>query len=170
MRYADIYPFDISNGTGIRVSLFVQGCDKHCLGCFNSETWDFNGGKSYHRVDTTWEILNLCKPDYIAGLSILGGEPLNPKNIETVYNLISHFKQTYPNKNVWVWTGYTIDELNELYSKDSILNALLSNIDVLIDGSFIESQKDLSLKWRGSSNQRIWVNKNGILVNETNNT
>lgn len=170
MKYAKIRSMDISNGPGIRVSLFVSGCDKHCVGCFNPETWDFNGGKPYHRVDTTQEMLDLCEPEYIAGLSILGGEPLNPKNIDTIYELVFRFKQVYPNKNIWIWTGYTLEELKMMYNSTAILEALLSNIDVLVDGAFIESKKDLSLKWRGSSNQRIWVNKNGILVDETINT
>ena len=151
MRYAEIYPFDISNGTGIRVSLFVQGCDRHCPGCFNPETWDFNGGKDFDS-DTGNEILKLSKPDWISGLSVLGGEPLAPQNIKTVKTLCFGFKQKYPNKSIWIWTGYTFDELR----KNKDFQQLLDYIDVLVDGPFIESQKDLSLKWRGSSNQHIW--------------
>jgi len=153
MRYATIYPFDISNGQGIRVSLFTQGCDKHCPGCFNSETWDFNSGKEFS-YETISEILRLAKPDWISGLSILGGEPLNPKNISEVAHICTAFKNKYPNKTIWIWTGYTFEELKHM--QNPYISIILQNADYIIDGPFIESEKDLSLKWRGSANQHIW--------------
>lgn len=153
MYYGKIRKMDISNGPGIRVSLFTSGCEKHCPGCFNSETWDFNYGKEY-TVDTRTEILKLCEPEYIAGLSILGGEPLHPNNIRTIADLITKFKSRYRDKTVWIWTGYTFEELKSRMSPDML--AILVSADVIIDGPFVETLKDLSLKWRGSSNQRIW--------------
>lgn len=155
MKYADIYPFDISNGPGIRVSLFVQGCEKHCKGCFNPETWDFEGGNEFI-VEERTTILKLCEPDYISGLSILGGEPLHPNNIQTITDLCVKFKSKYPNKTIWIWTGYTMEELEEIYIMDSSYSIIKSLADVIIDGPFVEAEKDLTLKWRGSRNQRIW--------------
>ena len=155
MRYAAIYPFDISNGPGIRVSLFVQGCDKHCPGCFNKETWDFSGGKQFNE-ETISELLRLAENEWISGLSILGGEPLHPNNISSVITLCKKFKDKYPNKTIWIWTGYTMEEIRGLLRLiDTHIS--FSSIDAIIDGPFIESEKDLSLKWRGSSNQRIWM-------------
>lgn len=167
MRYAKIRKMDISNGKGIGVSLFVQGCDFHCQGCFNSETWDFNGGKEFTE-ETINQIIDLCKPEYITRLSILGGEPFHPYNIETVLKLCVEFKKHYPSKQIWVWTGYTKDKLdrrliNYSLEKDNsydmaVRNSLraLSYIDYIIDGRFEQDKKDLTLMYRGSSNQRIW--------------
>lgn len=146
MHYNKIRKMDISNGPGVRVSIFVQGCTFHCKNCFNPETHDFNGGKEFdnHTINT---ILDLCQNDSIRGLSILGGEPLHPKNIEEVTRLAKTFKETYPNKDIWVWTGFHFEDLKE--------KEIFHYIDVLVDGQFDEELKDPRLKWRGSSNQRV---------------
>lgn len=154
MKYANIHDFSISDGTGIRISLFVQGCDFHCIDCFNQETWDWNGGKEFTQKDFDL-LMNLCGKSYIRGLSLLGGEPLNPNNIDTVTQIAKKFKELYPNKDLWIWTGYTFED----YVKDKEITKYL---DVIVDGRFEKDKKDLSLKFRGSSNQRIWrKNQNG---------
>lgn len=146
MHYNKVRKMDISNGPGVRVSIFVQGCTFHCKNCFNPETHDFNGGKEFddHTINT---ILDLCKNDSIRGLSILGGEPLHPKNIEEVTRLAKIFKENYPNKDIWVWTGFHFEDLKE--------KEIFHYIDVLVDGQFDDDLKDPRLKWRGSSNQRV---------------
>lgn len=137
---------DIANGPGCRVSIFVQGCEFDCPGCFNTVAKDFSGGKEF--TDQTMELLlDLAKPDYIAGISCLGGEPLHPQNRQAVLDLVKKFKSVYPNKTVWIWTGY----LWEAVASD-LIN---SEVDVVVDGRFVEALKDLRLKYRGSSNQRI---------------
>ncbi len=146
MHYNKIRKMDISNGPGVRVSIFVQGCTFHCKNCFNPETHDFNGGKEFDD-DTIKKVLDLCQNDSIRGLSILGGEPLHPKNIEEVTRLAKTFKETYPNKDIWVWTGFHFEDLKE--------KEIFHYIDVLVDGQFDEELKDPRLKWRGSSNQRV---------------
>ena len=138
---------DISNGPGVRVSVFMQGCGFHCKNCFNKETWDFEAGKDFNQ-DTIDEVLNLCKEDYIKGLSILGGEPMHPKNIEGTTKLAKAFKEKYPNKNLWVWSGFKFDE--DLKDKE-----VLNYVDVLVDGRYEDDLHDFTLKWRGSSNQRV---------------
>ena len=148
MRYADYKLYDIANGPGVRLSLFTQGCPHHCPGCFNPETWDFNGGKEY-TLETTMEIIEHCKKPQISGLSILGGEPFAQK-MSTLTALLALYKD-HVGKPVWVWTGYTIEEL----AKDPINLAVLSLIDVLVDGPFIEAKKNIRLVHRGSSNQRV---------------
>ena len=147
MRYAKIRKMDISNGPGVRISIFFQGCSFHCKGCFNSETWDFNGGMEFgdEQINT---ILELANSDYITGLSILGGEPMHPKNIEASTKLAKSFKEKYPNKTIWAWSGYLFDE----YLKDK---EIVKYLDVLVDGQFVEEKKNPTLKWRGSSNQRV---------------
>ncbi len=147
MRYNVIRKMDISNGPGVRVSVFMQGCEFHCKNCFNQETWDFEGGKKITQ-DTIDEVMNLSSKDYIKGLSILGGEPMHPKNIEATTKLAKEFKEKYPNKTVWVWTGYKFDE--DLKNKEA-----LKYIDVLVDGRYVEELHDPTLKWKGSSNQRV---------------
>ena len=148
MKYGRIKKTDIANGTGVRVSLFVSGCRNHCKGCFNPETWDFNYGKEYTN-ETKKEILDALAPDYISGLSILGGEPLEPENYIDVMDLCYTVKNTYPKKTIWLYTGYNF-EYFERYSP-----GILSFIDVMVDGKFREDLKDISLKFKGSSNQRI---------------
>lgn len=147
MRYNTIRKMDISNGPGVRVSIFMQGCSFHCKNCFNSETWDFASGKEFNQ-DTINEVLELCKDDYIKGLSILGGEPMHPKNIEGTTLLAKAFKEKYPEKNLWVWSGFKFDK--DLKDKE-----VLNYIDVLVDGQYIDELHDFTLKWRGSSNQRV---------------
>lgn len=153
MRYNKIRKMDISNGPGVRVSLFVQGCTFNCKGCFNQETHDFNGGKEF--TDEVIEhIIDLCRNDNIEGLSILGGEPLHPKNIEGVTKLAKIFKEKIPNKTLWIWTGY-------LFDKDLQGKEILNYADVIVDGQFVEDLKDPTLEWRGSSNQRVIDVKKG---------
>ena len=147
MRYNKIRKMDIANGPGVRVSIFFQGCAFHCKNCFNPETWDFDGGKEFtdDQIDT---ILDLAKADHITGLSILGGEPMHPKNIEATTNLAKRFKEVYPNKTIWTWSGFLFDE----YLKDK---EVVKYIDVLIDGQYKDELHDPTLKWKGSSNQRV---------------
>ena len=156
-NYNKIRSEDISNGPGIRVSIFFQGCHFHCKECFNEITWDFAGGKPFTE-DTITEILSLSSDFYISGLSILGGEPLCDENIESVNLLINKFKQCYPNKSIWVWTGYTFEQI-----RDKIKNF---NIDVLVDGKFDITKKDFHLKYCGSTNQRFINFKKSIKENK----
>ena len=153
---AKIKKWDVANGIGIRTSIFFSGCEFACPGCFNSDIWDFNKGKPFTRELYETEIKPTIN-EHIAGLSILGGEALHPKNIEATSNLVDWFRQDFPDKNIWIWSGYLWDELMERCKKseEDDLCWTLCNIDVLVDGRFIESQKDLSLKFRGSRNQRI---------------
>ena len=146
MRYNKIRKMDISNGPGVRVSIFMQGCHFHCKDCFNSETWDFNGGKEY-TDETINRVLELCEKDYIVGLSILGGEPLHPKNIDGTTKLAKTFKEKFPNKNIWMWTGFLFENVKD--------NEVFKYIDTLIDGQFKTELFDPRLKWKGSSNQRV---------------
>lgn len=138
---------DISNGPGIRVSIFIQGCAFKCKNCFNPETHDFNAGEEF-TDEVIAKVIDLCKSDNIVGLSILGGEPMHPLNIEGTTKLAKTFKETYPNKNIWSWTGF-------LFDKDLIGKEVLKYIDVLVDGQFVDEMHDFTLKWRGSSNQRV---------------
>ncbi len=147
MRYNKIRKMDISNGTGVRVSIFMQGCSFNCKNCFNPETHDFNGGKEF-TDETIAHILELCEKDYIVGLSILGGEPMHPKNIEATTKLAKAFKEKFPTKNIWVWSGYLFDQ--DLKDKE-----VMKYIDVLVDGRFVDELRDPNLAFRGSSNQRI---------------
>ena len=148
MRYNLIRKMDISNGPGVRVAIFLQGCEFHCKNCFNPETWDFNGGKEEFTDDTIKEVLDLCKEDHIKGLSILGGEPMHPKNIEGTTKLAKAFKERYPNKTLWVWSGF-------LFDKDLKDKEVLKYVDILVDGQYVDELHDFTLKWRGSSNQRV---------------
>lgn len=147
MRYNLIRKMDISNGPGVRVSVFMQGCSFHCKNCFNPETWDFEGGKEF-TDETIEKVLELCSKEHVKGLSILGGEPMHPKNIDATTKLAKAFKEKYPNKNLWVWSGFKFD-------KDLKGQEVLNYIDVLIDGVYKDELHDPTLKWRGSSNQRV---------------
>ena len=138
---------DIANGPGVRVSVFFQGCAFHCKNCFNPDTWDFNSGKEFGEEQIE-EIIKLCEPDHITGLSILGGEPMHPKNIENSTKLAKRFKEVYPNKTIWSWTGFLFDR--DLKDKE-----ILNYLDVLVDGQFVDELRNPELKWRGSSNQRV---------------
>ena len=153
---AKIKKWDVANGIGIRTSIFFSGCEFACPGCFNSDIWDFNKGEPFTRELYETEIKPTIN-EHIAGLSILGGEALHPKNLKAVRNLVDWFSQDFPDKSIWVWSGYSWTELMERCKKseEDDLSWILCNIDVLVDGRFIESQKDLSLKFRGSRNQRI---------------
>lgn len=161
MKYAKIRKMDISNGEGVRVSLFVQGCSFHCKNCFNQETWDFNGGKEFTTAEIQ-KIIELADKDYIAGLSILGGEPLHNNNVDEVFHIVATFKEKFPNKDIWLWTGFKFEDA----IKDSKRKFILRNIDVLIDGQFEEDKKDITLKWRGSSNQRVIDCKKSLAENK----
>ena len=146
MYYSKIRQLDIANGPGCRVSVFVSGCDHHCKGCFNPETWCFTHGQRF--TDETKErFLELAKPTHISGISILGGEPLHPQNRREVLELVKKFKTAYPEKTVWLWTGYLLE--------DVLKDLVDSGIDVIVDGKFKEDLKDLRLKYCGSKNQRV---------------
>ena len=146
MRYNKIRKMDISNGPGIRVSIFMQGCSFHCKDCFNSETWDFKAGKEFND-EVINKVLDLASLPHIVGLSILGGEPMHPNNREGTIKLAKAFKKRYPNKDIWVWSGYLFDELKYIEG--------LSYIDTLVDGRFVLEKANPTLKFRGSSNQRV---------------
>ena len=147
MNYNKIRKMDIADGEGIRVSIFFQGCDFHCKNCFNEETWDWNTGKEFTDEEID-KIIDLAKFDHINGLSILGGEPMHPKNIEGATKLAKRFREVYPNKTIWAWSGFLFDEY---INKKEISKYL----DVLVDGQFVEELRNPNLKWRGSSNQRV---------------
>ena len=149
MYYGRIKKTDIANGPGVRVSLFVSGCRNHCKGCFQPETWSFNYGQEYDGVNTVNEIIEALSPEYISGLSILGGDPIERENISEVVTLCNLVKRLYPDKTIWLYTGYKYEDIAEMYPN------ILEVIDVMVDGPFIEELKDISLVFRGSSNQRI---------------
>ena len=146
MNYAKIKPVDVANGEGVRVSVFFSGCPHHCKGCFNAELWNYDAGEAF-TFETINKIITATSPTYITGLSLLGGEPLDPKNIQRVMELCNIFKRYYPNKTIWCYTGYTWEDIKHLF--------ILKYIDVLVDGQFVEDLKDPRLRFRGSSNQRI---------------
>lgn len=150
MRYALIREMDVTNGNNIGISIFVQGCNFHCKGCFNPETWDYDGGKLF--TDKTFDkIIEISDKPYIKRLSVLGGEPLSDKNIIDMYSFLESYKKIFPNKEIWLYSGYKFEEIKSNSNK----NRILQYIDILIDGQFVEELKDLSLYYRGSSNQRV---------------
>ena len=146
MNYAKIKPVDVANGEGVRVSVFFSGCPHHCKGCFNAELWNYDAGQEY-TFERIWHIINLCSFEHISGLSLLGGEPLDPVNLKGVTDLCYTFKRYFPNKTIWCYTGYEWEKIKHL--------PIMKFIDVLVDGQFVEELKDPRLKFRGSSNQRI---------------
>lgn len=148
MKYAQIREMDVTNGSGIGVALFTQGCPYHCKNCFNPETWDFDKGIDWTK-ETENNIIELLKPEYITRLSILGGEPLVERNIAPLTALLKRVKGVYPDKQVWLYTGGDFEVLEGLYEE------IFQYIDILIDGRYIDDLRDYKLKWRGSSNQRI---------------
>lgn len=156
MNYATIKKCDVANGPGVRVSLFVSGCSHHCKGCFNQEAWDYNYGNKFTEKEET-EVMEALKPDYIKGLSLLGGEPLDIKNQEGLLPIVKKAKELYPDKPIWCYTGYLFDKqvMGEMAKTNETTNELLKYIDYVVDGQFVESLKNPSLKFRGSSNQRI---------------
>ena len=155
MHVANVKFYDIANGEGVRTSLFVSGCRHHCKNCFNAEAWDFTFGTPYTKK-TEEEIIASLAPDYIAGLTVLGGEPFEPENQAEVLSLVTAVKSRYPHKTVWVYSGFTYEELlSGSRAATDTARALLQQIDVLVDGRFIEDQKNISLAFRGSENQRL---------------
>lgn len=157
MYYGAIKDCDIANGDGVRVSLFVSGCRNHCPGCFQPETWAFDYGEPY-TDETMTKILDMLKPDYINGLTVLGGDPFEPENQPQVAILLTMVRAAYPTKNIWIYTGYTWERLHTVGSPVNILaitERILRLTDILVDGPFVEEEKDISLRFRGSRNQRI---------------
>ncbi len=156
MNYANIKEFDIADGPGVRVSLFVSGCRHHCKGCFQPETWDFRYGQPYS-LHTEEHLLELLRPAYIQGLTLLGGEPFEPENQKALAALLRRVRDEMPEKDIWCYTGYTIDtdlrSGGKVYTKYT--DTMLGCLDVLVDGEFVEEKKDISLRFRGSANQRI---------------
>lgn len=162
MNYAEIKYCDVANGPGVRTSLFVSGCSHHCPGCFNEIAWDFNYGKPFTQ-DTIDSIIESLKPDYIQGLTLLGGEPFEYSNQKGLLPLVRQARKVLPQKDIWCFTGFLFDKdiIENMCKKWKETNELLSYIDVLVDGRFVEELKNLNLKFKGSENQRT------ILVNES---
>lgn len=157
MYYGTIKQLDVANGPGVRVSLFVSGCRNHCKGCFQPETWDFLYGRPFTK-ESEEELLLALRPDYVQGLTILGGEPFEPENQAVILPLIERVRKLYPSKNIWVFSGYRLeDELmaEGVHPHTGYTARILSLIDVLVDGRFVEEKKNLSLVFRGSENQRL---------------
>ena len=157
MNYGNIKFIDTADGEGVRVSLFVSGCRNHCPGCFNQDTWDFNFGKEFTEVEEN-EIIEGCNKEYISGLTILGGEPLEPENQKGILSLVLKFKEMFPKKTLWMYTGYVLDKdllPGQRKYVEGVTGLILDSIDVLVDGPFILAERNLSLKFRGSNNQRI---------------
>ena len=177
MRYAQIRSMDISNGEGVGVSLFVQGCPFHCKNCFNSETWDFNGGKEWTE-ETRNKFMELIDRPYIKRVSFLGGECLAEQNLDEVLSLIQEIRISFPEKTIWLYTGYKFEQIKDAFTeskkwlqaswKHSAITRweIISNVDVLVDGEYIDEQKDLTLKWRGSKNQRVIDIKQSLAQNK----
>ena len=156
MNYADIKKIDVANGKGVRVSVFVSGCNHHCKGCFNQCAWDFNYGKKFTEKEEQ-QIIDYMNHDYISGLSLLGGEPLEPRNQEGLLPLVKKVKEKFPNKDIWCYTGFDFekDVVEKMAKNNETTRELLKYIDIIVDGKFEEDKKDLKLQFRGSSNQKI---------------
>lgn len=157
MNYGEIKKNDIANGEGVRTSLFVSGCRHHCKNCFNQSTWDFGFGELFTEK-TQEDILSSCEPDWVNGLSLLGGEPFEPENQKVILPFLIMFKERFPNKNIWCYSGFTFEEITgqeKSRAHTDISKEMLGLIDILVDGRFVEEKKDISLVFRGSSNQRI---------------
>ena len=166
MNYGNIKRLDIANGDGVRVSLFVSGCRNRCKGCFQPETWNFDYGKPYTQ-ETEDALLQALAPSYVEGLTLLGGEPFEPENQRVLVQLLRRVRERYPEKNVWSYSGYTIEEIRSGgHPHCEVSEEMLSMIDVLVDGKFVEELKDISLKFRGSANQRILDVKKTLEKNE----
>lgn len=156
MNYATIKRVDVANGPGVRVSLFVSGCTHHCKGCFNAEAWDFSYGEPF--TEKTQEaLLGMMAPDYIEGITLLGGEPLEPQNQEGLLPFIRRVRRQYPGKSIWCFTGYDFekDVLARMMAESEVSRELIPLFDVIVDGKFVEEKRNLSLKFRGSENQRV---------------
>ena len=155
MNYANIKTCDIANGVGVRTTLFVSGCTHHCKGCFNSQAWDFEYGEPFTAA-TEDLLLSELEPSYIAGLTVLGGEPFEPENQRALLPFIRRVRERFPNKSIWAFSGFTWEELTgESRARCEVTDQLLALLDVLVDGKFVEAEKDISLRFRGSANQRI---------------
>lgn len=154
MNYAKIRHADIANGEGVRVSLFVSGCRNHCKNCFNRETWNFDYGAPFTE-ETAKEIVDALSPDYIQGLTILGGEPLEPENQPAVLSLIQRVRREFPQKDIWLYTGFEFEEVIGQKLSRICAPQIACSVDVLVDGRFDDNLRNISLKYRGSSNQRI---------------
>lgn len=169
MNYATIKWTDIANGEGVRISLFVSGCTHHCKNCFNSVAWDFSYGELFDE-NVQERIIEGLRSDYVAGLSLLGGEPLEPQNQEALYPFIKRVREKFPNKTIWCYTGFVLDErtgsLTNATKNTLYTQRLISLFDVLVDGPFVEELKDIRLKFRGSSNQRVIDVKKTLASNQ----
>ncbi len=156
MHYCNIKDCDIANGIGVRVSLFVSGCRNHCKNCFQSETWAFDYGEEF-TAETEDKILKMLAPSYVHGLTVLGGEPMEPENQKELLPFLKRIKATYSNKNIWLFSGFTLEEIlnPDCRAHTEYAPEILSLLDVLVDGRFVEEKKDISLRFRGSSNQRL---------------
>lgn len=173
MRYASIRSLDISNGEGVGVSLFVQGCPFHCFGCFNSETWDFNGGKEWTE-EAKNKFMKLIDRPYIKRISFLGGECLAEQNLDEVLSLIQEIRNSFPTKTIWLYTGYSYSEIfrgqSSCLSQEGLNNfkrrKIIKLCDVLVDGEYIDEQKDITLKWKGSKNQNVIDVKQSLVQNK----
>lgn len=169
MNYATIKWTDIANGEGVRISLFVSGCTHHCKNCFNSVAWDFSYGELFDE-NVQERIIEGLRSDYVAGLSLLGGEPLEPQNQEALYPFIKRVREKFPNKTIWCYTGFVLDErtgsLTNATKNTLYTQRLISLFDVLVDGPFVEELKDVRLKFRGSTNQRVIDVKKTLASNQ----
>lgn len=156
MNYATIKPFDVADGPGVRVSLYVSGCRNRCKNCFNPETWDFNYGKPFTEEVENY-VISALSPQYIKGFTLLGGDPFEPENQVTLAPFLEKIKSVYPDKSIWCYTGYDYEKdlLTGKKGDAELVMRMLNSIDVLVDGRFVEELKDLNLRFRGSSNQRI---------------
>ena len=180
MRFASMRNLDISNGEGVGVSLFVQGCDRHCFNCFNPDTWDFNGGKEWTE-ETKYKFIKLIDRPYINRISVLGGEPLAEQNLDEVLSLIKEIRISFPAKTIWLYTGFCWNDIMCSFAglqADYVVldkkdieawekrKKIISNVDVLVDGEYIDEQKDLSLRFKGSKNQRVIDVKQSLAQNK----
>lgn len=180
MRFASMRNLDISNGEGVGVSLFVQGCDRHCFNCFNPDTWDFNGGKEWTE-ETKNKFIKLINRPYINRISVLGGEPLAKQNLDEVLSLIKEIRISFPAKTIWLYTGFCWNDIMCSFAglqADYVVldkkdieawekrKKIISNVDVLVDGEYIDEQKDLSLRFKGSKNQRVIDVKQSLAQNK----
>lgn len=155
MNYGAIKKCDIANGVGVRTVLFVSGCTHHCKGCFQPETWNFDYGERYTK-ETEDEIIESLRPDYVDGITLLGGEPFEPENQRELVKLLRRIKKELPQKTVWSFSGYTYEELTgDSRAVCEVTNEMLSMLDVLVDGEFVEAKRNISLRFRGSENQRL---------------
>ena len=156
MHYSTIKDCDIANGIGVRITLFVSGCTNHCKNCFQPQTWDFDFGEPFTE-ETEEKLLEMLKPDYINGLTLLGGEPMEPQNQRARVPFLKRVREAYPNKNIWCFTGFTYEVLKTdgSHPRCEVTDEMLSLIDVLVDGRYVDELKDLTLQFRGSSNQRL---------------